>query len=226
MCFLVSIPLVRYIFVFRKISCKVSSFITSKANVIRQIFVRLSSVFILVRVLTFMMVYSAFLGLYCESLIFTSHLLFRASSWEHSSHNLLNLTNLFLAQIPWMKESHVLGRPFKVVITIFAFSTSSSTASSCSLIWETLVKYDWMVSLLWIFTIFNWFLRVIFQLMFFPSNRLVRESNIALGVLREDTCGMRRSLIQSAIILFTITNFFLCKALASSPFGAGTSSLI
>ena len=36
------------------------------------------------------------------------------------------------------------------------------------LIWDTLVKYDCMVSVFWIFTFFNWFLKVIFWFMFFP----------------------------------------------------------
>ena len=82
--------------------------------------------------------------------------------------------HFLLAHIPWMNESHDPGRPFKVVITTSAFSTSSSTTSSCSLIWETLVKYDSMVSAFFIF--FNWFLEVIFRFMFFPSNSLVKES--------------------------------------------------
>ena len=76
MSFLVYLPLVRSIFVSRIIACKVSSFITCKANVLRQIFVRFSSVFLPVRVLTFVMVCSTFIGLYCESLIFTSYFLF------------------------------------------------------------------------------------------------------------------------------------------------------
>ena len=75
MSFLVSLPLVRSIFVSRTISCKVSSFITCIENELRQIF-RHSDVTLLVRVLTSMMVCSAFLGLYCENLIFTSHLFF------------------------------------------------------------------------------------------------------------------------------------------------------
>ena len=54
--------------------------------------------------------------------------------------------HFLLAHIPRMNESHDLGSPFKVVITTYAFSTSSSTASSCSLIWETLVKYDCIFS--------------------------------------------------------------------------------
>ena len=83
--------------------------------------------------------------------------------------------NHFLQEhIPWMNESHDLKRPFKVVITTSAFSTSSATASSCSFIWETLVKYDSMVFAF--FTFFNWFLEVIFWFMFFPSNILVKES--------------------------------------------------
>ena len=120
-----------------------------------------------------------------------------------------------LAHIPWMNESYVPERTFKVVITTSEFSTSSYTASSCSLIWETLVKYDCMVSAF--FTFFNSFLEVIFWFMFFPSNRLVKESNIFLGVFREDTCGIRWSFIESTMIFLASTKFFLCKALASSP---------
>ena len=44
--------------------------------------------------------------------------------------------HFLLAHIPWMNECHDPGRLFKVAITTSAFSTSSSTASSCSLIWE------------------------------------------------------------------------------------------
>ena len=84
--------------------------------------------------------------------------------------------HFLLAWIPQMNESHDPWRPFKVAITTSAFSASSSTASRCSLIWETLVKYDCMVSAFWIFTFFNWFLKVIFRFMFFPSNSLVKES--------------------------------------------------
>ena len=115
-----------------------------------------------------------------------------------------------------MNESHDPGRPFKVVITT---STSYSTASSCSLIWETLLKYECMVFALWIFTFFNWFLKFIFWFMFFPSNSLVKESNISLCVLREDTCVIRWSLIELGMIFLTLTKFFLCKALASSHSG-------
>ena len=83
-----------------------------------------------------------------------------------SNHSLLE-------HIPWMNEFYDPGRPFKVAITTSAFFTSSFTVSSCSLIWETLVKYDYMVFTFWIFTFFNWFLKVIFQFVFFPSNSLV-----------------------------------------------------
>ena len=158
--------------------------------------------------------------------IFSSWDTIWASSCGHSSHSLLKVTSFLLTQIPWMKESHDLGRPLKVFITISAFSTSSSTTSSCYLIWETLVKYDCMVFVFLIFTFFHWFLKVIFWFKFFPSNSLVRASNIALGVFREDTCGMRWSLIESAIILLAMIKFFLCKDLASSPYGTGTSSLM
>ena len=56
-------------------------------------------------------------------------------------------TNHFLlAHIPWMNEFHDPWRPLKVAITSSALFTSSFTASICSLIWETLVRYDCMVS--------------------------------------------------------------------------------
>ena len=37
-------------------------------------------------------------------------------------------------------------------------------------------SYDCMVSSFWIFTFFNWFLKVMFWFLFFPSNSLVKES--------------------------------------------------
>ena len=65
-------------------------------------------------------------------------------------------SNCFLlAHIPWMNGFYDPGRPFKVAITTSVFSTSSSTSTSCSLIWETYVKYECMVSAFWIFTFFN-----------------------------------------------------------------------
>ena len=102
-----------------------------------------------------------------ESLIFScSHFLF---SYYESSFFLCSLfpefaegNHFLLAHIPWMNESHDPGRPFKLVITISTFSTSSSTTSSYSLIWETLVKYNCIVFAFWVFTFFNWFLKVIF----------------------------------------------------------------
>ena len=97
-------------------------------------------------------------SLNCERLIFSfSHLLF---SYYESSFFLCALfpesaegNHFLLAHIPWMNESHDPERPFKVVITIS--SSSSSTTSICSLIWETLVKYDCMVFAFGIFTFFN-----------------------------------------------------------------------
>ena len=127
-----------------------------------------------------------------ESLIFNcSHLLF--SSYESSFFffpKSAESNHFLLAHIPRMNESHDPGRPFKVATTS-AFSTFSSTATICSLILETLVKYDYMVSAFWIFTFFNCFLKVIFQFMFFHSNILVKESKISFGVFREDTYGTR-----------------------------------
>ena len=69
-----------------------------------------------------------------------------------------------LAHIICMNESHDIGRPFKVAITTFAFSTSSYTASSCSAFW--------------IFTFSKCFLKAIFWFEFLSSNILVKESNI------------------------------------------------
>ena len=86
-----------------------------------------------------------------RALIFScSHLLF---SYYESSFFLCVLflesvesDHFLMPHIPCMNESHDPGRPFKVSLTTSAFSTTSSTATSCSLIWETLVKYDCMVS--------------------------------------------------------------------------------
>ena len=80
----------------------------------------------------------------------SSHLLF---SYYESSFFLCVLfpesaeSNHFLLEhIPCMNEFHDIWMPFKVAIATSTFSTSSSTATSCSLIWETLVKYDCKVS--------------------------------------------------------------------------------
>ena len=82
-------------------------------------------------------------GILFESLIFScSHLLFSYYESSFFFFSKFSESNHFLlAHIPHMNESHDLGRPFKVAIT-----TSYSTTTSCSLIWETLVKYDCMVS--------------------------------------------------------------------------------
>ena len=71
-----------------------------------------------------------------ESLIFIcSHILF---SYYESSFFFFpesaESNHFLLAYFPRMNESHDLGRPFKVAITTSSFSTSSSTATSCSLI--------------------------------------------------------------------------------------------
>ena len=78
--------------------------------------------------------------------IFSSLVMSWASSCVHSSQSLLKVINFFLAHIPWIDESHDLGRPFKVVMTISPFAFSS-TASSCSLIWATLwSRIAWSLS--------------------------------------------------------------------------------
>ena len=130
-------------------------------------------------------------------------------SWASSSSE---SNHFFLAHIPRTNESHDPGMSFKVAITTYAFSTCSSTATSCSLIWETRVKYDCMVSAFWIFTFFNWFLKIIFRFMFFPSNSLVKESNISFDVFREDTCGTSWSVTESAMIFLVLSKFFLCNS--------------
>ena len=47
------------------------------------------------------------------------------------------------------------------------------TSSSCSLIWETFVKWGFIIFELCIFAFFNWFLNVTFLMIFFPSYKLV-----------------------------------------------------
>ena len=150
-----------------------------------------------------------------DSLIFNLLPSFFFSSYETSFFffpKSTEINHFLLAQIPRMNESHDPRRPFEVAITTSAFFTYSSTASSCSLIWETLVKYDCIVSAFWIFTFFNYFLKVIFRFMLFSSNTLVKESNISFGVFREETCSIRWSLIESSMIFLALTKFFLCKA--------------
>ena len=145
-----------------------------------------------------------------ESLIFSfSHILFSSydSSFFFFSES-AESNHFLLAHIPRMNESHDPGRPFKVAITTSVFSTSYSTTTSYSLIWETLVKDDCMVSAFWNFTFFNCFLKVIFWFMFFHSNSLFKESNISFGFFREDTCGIMWSVIESTMIFLALTKFF------------------
>ena len=121
-----------------------------------------------------------------------SSLMSRDSS---SSQSLMKvITSFWHTFLILMNESHYPRRPFKEVITTFAFSTSSSTTSRCSTFW--------------IFTFFNYFLKSIFL----SSNRLIKESNI-FHVFREDTCGTSWSVIESTVIFLALIKFFLCKAL-------------
>ena len=147
-------------------------------------------------------------------------------SCTHYSHGLLNLVNFLIAYIPLMKESHSLERPFRVVITTSSSSTISPMASNCSLIRDTLEKYDCMVSSFCIFTHLSCFLKVILLLMFLLSNRLVGALNISFRVFFKDTRGIKWSLIESFMILLDLVISFLCLDFSSSPFGSLTSSLL
>ena len=134
--------------------------------------------------------------------ILSSLLMSRASS---SSQSLLKvITSFWHTFFQWMNPMILGGHSRWPSLLLH----SSLTTSSCSLIWETLVKYDYVVSAFWIFTFFNCFLKVIFRLMFFSSNSLVKESNIYFGVFRDDTCGIRWSVIESSMIFLALTKFF------------------
>ena len=136
------------------------------------------------------------------------------SSCTHSSHNILNLVNFLLAHTPLLKESHSLGKPFKVVITIFSSSTMSLIDSNFYLIWYTLVKYDCMVSSFCIFTFLSWFLKIIFPLIFLPSNRLDSVANNFFGFFIEYTWGIKLSLMEYTMILLDLIISFLFFDLA------------
>ena len=96
-------------------------------------------------VLGFLREFSSFLpwdirAWFSSSPIFSSLTTNQDYSCMHSSHRLLNLVSLLLVKIPWMKYSHDIGRPFKVIITTYTSSTLSPIASSFYLVWETLVN--------------------------------------------------------------------------------------
>ena len=108
-----------------------------------------------------------------------------------------------------MNEFHYPRRPSKVAIT-----------TSCilhfffphlKLFFDLRDPYDCMVSGFWISTFFSWFLKVIFRSMFFPSNSLVKESNI-FSVFKEDTCGTSWSVTESTMLFLALTKFFLWRA--------------
>ena len=81
------------------------------------------------------------------------------------------------------------------------------TSSSCPLIWETLVKWNCMVSELCIFTFFSWFLNVIFSvdiLSFVQAGHCIEH---ILGSLQ----GWYMSdSMEAEIILLALTKSFLC----------------
>jgi len=121
-------------------------------------------------------------------------------------------SNYFLlAHILCMNESHDPGRPFKVAITTSAFSTSSSTASSCSAFW--------------IFTFFNCFLKAIFWFKFLSSNSLVKESNI-FGVFGETLVVQVDSWLNQQWSSWPWPSSSCVRFLASSPSGTRTSILM
>ena len=65
-----------------------------------------------------------------SSHVFSSLVINKDYSYVHSSHNILNLVRFLLEQIPWMNDSHDLGRSFNVVVTTSASSKLSPIASS------------------------------------------------------------------------------------------------
>jgi len=77
-----------------------------------------------------------------------------------------------------------------------------------------------------IFTFFNWDLGVILQFMLLPSNRRVKVSIILFGEDNDDAWWIRWSLMESAIILFSLTMSFLYFSLSSSPWGSWTYSIM
>ena len=77
---------------------------------------------------------------------FSSLIMGWASSCVCSSQSLLKvITSFFHTFLEW-RNPMILGGHSRWLSQFSAFSTSSSTTSCCSLIWETLVKYYCMVS--------------------------------------------------------------------------------
>ena len=108
-------------------------------------------------------------------------------------------SNYFLlAYILCMNESHDHGRPFKVAITTSAFSTSSSTASSCLHSGSSHSS-----------TVFS---KPSSDLSSYLQIAWSRNKNI-FGVFREYNCGTIWSVIESTVIFLALIKFFLCKDL-------------
>ena len=107
--------------------------------------------------------------------------------------------HLLLAYILHMNESHDPGRPFKVAITTFAFFTSS---------------------------FFNFFLKVIFRCIFFPSNSLVKESDISFGVFRKTLVVQVDSWLNQQWSSWLWPSSSCERFLASSPSEIETSMLM
>ena len=111
------------------------------------------------------------------------------------------------------------------ILKIVRIGAFQDKIPSC-MVWETLVKWDCMVSKNCIFTFLSWVLKVIFWVMFFPSNSFANASNISLGVFKDETWGIKWSLMDLAMILLALIILFLCLTLSSSPSGSTTYSLI
>ena len=120
------------------------------------------------------------------------------------------------------------------------YSLPSGTHSSNEWIpwsWETIQGgYHHFCILHFFFYLFRLFfilylhiLQLLFQIhllfMLFPTNSLVKESNI-FNVFREETCDTSWSMIESTMISLALTKFFLCKDSALSPSGTGTFPLM
>ena len=136
---------------------------------------------------------------YSVAPIFFSRIMSRASSCVRSSQSLLKvITSFWHTFFEWMNpmimEGHSkwLSQFCILYFFIHCFKLFFYLRDSCKVWLYGLYILD--------LHIFNCFLKVIFWFMFFPSNILVKESNISLRVFREDTCGIRWSLIESILL--------------------------
>ena len=149
----------------------------------------------------------------------SSLLMSQASS--SSQIQLKVITSFWHAFLTWMNPM-ILGGHSRWPSPLLHYSLS---ASSCSLIWETLVKYECMVSAFWIFTFFTCFLKVIFWFMFFPWNSLAKESNI-FDVFGETLVVQVDPWLNQPWSSWPWPSSSCVRLLASSPSGTRTSLLM